>query len=57
MGFDRAHPYFLTIWSVVIMRHVLRSMVKSEAKNDMAAKFFRTSNGGSGLYGNEELAW
>jgi hypothetical protein len=32
-------------------------MVKSEAKNDMEAKFLRTSGCGSSLCGDEELAW
>jgi hypothetical protein len=31
--------------------------VKSEAKNGMKAKFLMTSNGGSSLCGDEELAW
>jgi hypothetical protein len=58
---------FLTIWflrereealfSVAIMGHVLRSMVKSEAKNDMEGDFLRTSSGGSSLCGDVELAW
>jgi hypothetical protein len=67
MGLGRACPFFLTIWfqrerceavlSVTIMGHVLWSMVKSEAKNDMEAKFLRTCNGGSSFCGDEELAW
>jgi hypothetical protein len=32
--------------SVSIMRHVLRSMVKSEPENGMETKFLMTSNGG-----------
>jgi hypothetical protein len=41
--------------SVAISRPVLRSMVKSEAENDMEAKFLRTSGGGPILCGDEEL--
>jgi hypothetical protein len=43
--------------SVAIMGHVLRSMVKLEADNDMEAEFLMNSNGGSSLCSNEELAW
>jgi hypothetical protein len=32
-------------------------MVKLEAENDMEAEFLMTSNGGSSLCGDEELAW
>jgi hypothetical protein len=59
--------FFLTVWfererdkallSVAIMGHVLQSMVKLEAENDMEAEFLMTSNGGSSLCGDEELAW
>jgi hypothetical protein len=42
--------------SLAIMEHVLRSMVKTEAENDIEAEFLMTSNGGSSLFGNEELA-
>jgi hypothetical protein len=59
--------FFLTVWFqrehgedllfFAIMEHVLRSMVKSEAENDMEAEFMMTSNGGSNLCGDEELAW
>jgi hypothetical protein len=58
---------FFTVWFqrergeallfVAIMGHVLRSMVKAEMENDMEAKFLMTSNGGSSLCGDEELAW
>jgi hypothetical protein len=60
---------FLTDWfqrerceallSFAIMGHALGfiSMMKSEAENDMIAKFMRTCNGDSSLCGNEELAW
>jgi hypothetical protein len=53
--------FLLTVWSqsergeallllsVAIMGHVVWSMVKSEAENDMEAKFLMTSNGGSSL--------
>jgi hypothetical protein len=57
---------FLTVWfqrehckallSVAIMGHVLRSMVKSTAENDMEVEFLRTSSGGSSFCGGEELA-
>jgi hypothetical protein len=67
MGFDQTHPFFLTVWFqrercedllyVAIMGHVLRSMVKSEAENDMEAEFLRNSNGGSSLCGDKEIAW
>jgi hypothetical protein len=43
--------------SVAIMGHVLRSMVKSGAENDMEAEFLMTSNDGLSLCGDEELAW
>jgi hypothetical protein len=42
--------------SVAIMGHVLWSMLKSEAENDMEAEFLRTS-GGLSLCGGEELSW
>jgi hypothetical protein len=32
-------------------------MVKTGAENDMEAEFLMTSNGGSSLCGDEELAW
>jgi hypothetical protein len=58
--------FLLTVWfqrerceallSVTIMGHVIRSMLKSEAENDMEAEFVRTS-GGLTLCGGEELAW
>jgi hypothetical protein len=58
--------FFLVVWfqrerdeallSVAIMGHVLRSMVKPEAKNDVEAECPRTSNGGPSLCGDEELA-
>jgi hypothetical protein len=35
-----------TLQSVAIMGHVLRSIVNSEAENDMEAEFLMTSNGG-----------
>jgi hypothetical protein len=57
---------FLTVWfqkervedllSVAIMEHVLGSMVKSDMENDMETEFLMTSNGGSSLGGDEELA-
>jgi hypothetical protein len=57
---------FLTVWfqrergkallSFAVMGHVLRSLVKSEAVNDMEAEFLMTSNGGLSLCGDEELA-
>jgi hypothetical protein len=37
--------------------HVLHSMVKSDAENDMETRFLMTSNGGSSLRGDEKLAW
>jgi hypothetical protein len=43
--------------SVAIIEHVLRSMVKSKAENDMEAEFLMTSNGGLSLCDDEELAW
>jgi hypothetical protein len=62
----RAHV-FLTNWfqrehdedlmSFAIMGHVLRSMVNSDAENDMETKFLMTSNIGSSLCVDEELAW
>jgi hypothetical protein len=58
--------FFLAVWfqrergeallSVAIMRHILRSMVKSKAENDMVAEFFRTGIEDFCLYGDEELA-
>jgi hypothetical protein len=44
--------------SVVCCHHEthLRSMVKSEAENDMVAKFLRTGIRDSSLYGDDELA-
>jgi hypothetical protein len=58
--------FFLTVWferergkallSTAIMGHVLRSVVKSDAENDMEIKFPMTSNGGC-LHGDEELSW
>jgi hypothetical protein len=58
--------FFLAVWfqrergeallSVAIMRHILRSMVKSKAENDMVAEFFRTVIEDFCLYGDEELA-
>jgi hypothetical protein len=32
-------------------------MMKSDAENDMGSGFLKTSNGGSSLRGDEELAW
>jgi hypothetical protein len=59
--------FFLTVWfqrehaeallSVAIMVHVLLSMVKSDADNDMEIEFLMTSNSGSSLRGDEELVW
>jgi hypothetical protein len=56
----------LTVWfqkervedllSVAIMEHVLGSMVKSDMENDMETEFLMTSNGGSSLGGDKELA-
>jgi hypothetical protein len=65
MGFSHVHPCRLVskkecgeaLFSVAIMGHILRSMVKSEAENDMEAIFLRTSNSGLSLCGDEELAW
>jgi hypothetical protein len=58
--------FFLTVWFqrkhgkallyVAIMGHVLWSMV-SDVENDMETGFLMTSNGGSSLCGDEELAW
>jgi hypothetical protein len=42
--------------SIAIIGHVLRSMVKSDAKNDMETEFLMTSNGGLSLCVDEELA-
>jgi hypothetical protein len=57
---------FLTVWfqrergkdllSVAIMEPILRSMVKSDAENDMETEFLMTSRGGSSLRGDDELA-
>jgi hypothetical protein len=59
--------FFLTVWFqrehdevilfVAIMGHVLRSMVKSEADNDMEAEFLMTRNCGSSLCGDKKIAW
>jgi hypothetical protein len=59
--------FFLTVWfqrehdeallSVAIMVHILLSMVKSDADNDMEIEFPMTSNSGSSLRGDEELVW
>jgi hypothetical protein len=59
--------FFLTVWfqrergeallSVATVGHVLRSMVKLEAENDMEAEFPMTSNRDSSLCDDEELAW
>jgi hypothetical protein len=59
--------FFLAVWfqrergetllPVAIMRHILRSMVKSEAENDMKVEFLSTSIEGSSLCDDEELAW
>jgi hypothetical protein len=59
--------FFLTVWFqtergeallvISIMGLILQSMLMSEAKNDMEAKFPRTSNGGFTLCGDVELAW
>jgi hypothetical protein len=58
--------FFLTVWfqrergkalpSVTIMGHVLRSMMKLDAENDMETEFLMTSNGDSSLCDDEELA-
>jgi hypothetical protein len=42
--FEREHGKSLL--SIAMKKHVLRSMVKSEAENDMEAEFLMTSNGG-----------
>jgi hypothetical protein len=41
---------------LLIIGNVLLSIVRSEAKNDMEVELLKTSNGGSSLYGGEELA-
>jgi hypothetical protein len=57
--------FYLAIWfqrecgeaplSVAIIGPVLQPMMKSEAGNDMEAKFLRTSGGGLSLCGDVEL--
>jgi hypothetical protein len=60
--------FFLTVWfqrecdeahlSVANMGHVLWSMMKSDAENDMEIKFLMTgSGGGLCLRSDEGLAW
>jgi hypothetical protein len=57
--FDRliSEKHGEALLSVAITEHVFRFMVKSEEENDMETKFLITSNGGSSLYGHEELSW
>jgi hypothetical protein len=68
MGFGHAHLcFFLTVWfqreraeallSIAILGLVLRSMVKSEAENNMKAEFLKTFCGDSSLCSDEEHAW
>jgi hypothetical protein len=53
--FQREHDEDLM--SFAIMGHILRSKVNLDAENDMETKFLMTSNGGSSLCVDEELAW
>jgi hypothetical protein len=61
-----APMFFQTVWfqrecgeallSVATIEHVLRSMVKSDAENDMEIEFLLTSNSGLSLCGDEDLS-